>query len=156
MVGNLDSSTTDRRQPHGVFRQPIRDGWLTLSQDGRAVAPLMGDIDQFDGGETLIMFGPLTYVYLGNDHATLFRFTPVTPTLTDVVLIWLVREDAVEGRDYDVDRITWMWDVTTIQDTTIIGDNQRGVNSRRYVPGPYATREMGTRGFVEWYLTRIG
>ena len=30
----------------------------------------------------------------------------------------------------------WMWDVTTIQDTRIIGDNQKGVNSRRYPPRP--------------------
>ncbi|MBM3583163.1 MAG: aromatic ring-hydroxylating dioxygenase subunit alpha [Alphaproteobacteria bacterium] len=155
VVGNLDSTTTDRRQPYGVFRQPIREGWQTLSQDGRAVAPLMGDLKAFDCGETLVIWGPLFYVYLANDHATLFRFTPVSPTITDVVLIWLVREDAVEGRDYNVDRITWMWDVTTIQDTTIIGDNQTGVNSRRYVPGPYATLEMGTRGFVDWYVSRI-
>lgn len=156
VVETIDSTASDRRQPHGAFRQPIREGWATLSQDGRPVAPLMGDLDAFDNGETLVIWGPLFYVYLANDHATLFRFTPVTPTLTDVVLIWLVRDDAVEGRDYDVDRITWMWDVTTVQDTTIIGDNQLGVNSRRYVPGPYATREMGTRGFVDWYTNRIG
>lgn len=156
VVGRLDSAGTDRRQPHGVFRQPIREGWVTLSQDGKPVAPLMGELDEYDGGETLIMFGPLFYVYAASDHATLFRFTPVTPTHTEVVLIWLVRDDAVEGRDYDVDRIVWMWDVTTVEDTTIIGDNQLGVNSRRYGPGPYALRETGTRGFVDWYVSRVG
>ncbi len=155
-VERLDSESTDRRQPHGVFRQPIREGWVTLSQDGKPVAPLMGELDEYDGGETLVMFGPLFYVYLANDHATLFRFTPVTPTHTEVVLIWLVRGDAIESRDYDVERITWMWDVTTVEDTKIIGDNQLGVNSRRYGPGPYSMREAGTQGFVRWYLTRVG
>jgi len=155
VVERLDSATTDPRQPHGAFRQPIRDGWVTLSQDGKPVAPLMGELDAYDGGETFVMFGPLFYVYLGNDHATLFRFTPAGPTHTEVVLIWLAREDAVEGRDYDVGRITWMWDATTVEDTTIIGDNQLGVNSRRYAPGSYADREFGTRQFVDWYVSRV-
>jgi len=151
----IDSQATDRRQPYGCFRQPIREGFYTLSQDGKPVAPLMGDLKEFDCGETLLMFGPLFYVYLANDHATLFRFTPVSPTHTEVLLIWLVREDAVEGRDYDVDRVVWMWDVTTVEDTTIIGDNQLGVYSSRYVPGPYSIRERGPTGFVSWYLSRI-
>jgi Rieske 2Fe-2S family protein len=154
-VDRLGWANADPRQPYGVFRQPIREGYLTLSRDGKPVAPLMGDLDEYDGGETLAIFGALFYVYLANDHATLFRFTPVSPTLTDVVLTWMVRGDAVEGRDYDVDRVTWMWDVTTIEDTTIIGDNQKGVNSRVYVPGPYSVREQGPAGFVEWYLKRI-
>jgi len=145
----------DNRQPYGVFRQPIRDGYHTLSQDGRPVAPLMGDLEDWDRGETLLMFGPLFYVYLANDHATLFRFTPVNERHSEVVVTWLVREDAEEGRDYDIDKVIWMWDVTTIEDTKIINDNQLGVNSRRYGPGPYAARERGPIGFTQWYLTRI-
>lgn len=155
-TGRIDSDETDPRQPYGCFRQPIREGFMTLSQDGKPVAPLMGDLKEFDRGETLLMFGPLFYVYLANDHATLFRFTPISPTHTEVLLIWLVRDDAVEGKDYDVDRIVWMWDVTTVEDTKIIGDNQLGVYSRRYGPGPYSARERGPIGFVNWYLSRVG
>ncbi len=121
----------DDRQPHGAMRQPIREGYTTLSEDGRPVAPLLGDLDDWDGGETLMIFGPLTYVYLAGDHATLFRFTPVHATHTDVVVTWLANGDAREGIDYHEDKLTWMWDVTTIEDTKIIGDNQPGVNSRR-------------------------
>ena len=45
------------------------------------------------------------------------------PTHTDVIVSWLVRGDAVEeDRDYDTrSRLTWMWDVTTVEDTKIIG-----------------------------------
>ena len=67
-----------------------------------------------------------------------------------------MREDAVEGKDYDLDRLVWMWDVTTVEDTKIIGDNQLGVNSRRYEPGVYSMRERGTTGFVNWYISRLG
>ena len=143
-------------QPFGAFRQPIREGYWTLSEDGRPVAPLMGRLEEWDKGETLMIFGPLFYVYLANDHATLFRFTPVGERHTEVVVSWLVRGDAEEGRDYDVDRVIWMWDVTTIEDTKIINDNQLGVNSRRYAPGRYSEREYGTRNFVAWYLTQHG
>lgn len=141
-------------QPHGGFRQPIRDGYLTLSEDGRPVAPLLGDFKDFDGGECMLVFGPLFYIYCGNDHATTFRFTPVNGQFTEVVLTWLVHEDAAEA-DYDVDRLKWMWDVTTIQDTTIIGDNQAGVNSSRYVPGPYSEREGFASNFTRWYLHQL-
>ncbi len=146
----------DAIQPYGAFRQPIREGSWTLSQDGQPVAPLMGDLKEWDGGETLLIVGPLFYIYLANDHATLFRFTPASESHCEVVVTWLVRADAQEGMDYDVSKVVWMWDVTTIEDTKIINDNQLGVNSRRYVPGRYSEREYGTRNFVAWYLNRMG
>ena len=146
----------DAVQPYGAFRQPIREGYSTLSQDGQPVAPLMGDLKEWDKGETLLIVGPLFYIYLANDHAALFRFTPVSENHCEVVVTWLVRADAQEGRDYDTDKVIWMWDVTTIEDTKIINDNQLGVNSRRYSPGRYSEREYGTRNFIAWYLNRMG
>ena len=146
----------DELQPHAAMRQPIREGYRTLSRDGHPVAPLMGRLTEWDGGETLMVFGPLFYVYLAGDHAALFRFTPVHATHTHVEVTWLVNGDAREGEDYDEERLTWMWDVTTIEDTRIIGDNQLGVNSRRYRPGRYSTKERATTNFVEWYKRRMG
>jgi len=52
---------------------------------------------------------------------------------------WLVNADAEEGRDYDIDRLSWLWGVTTIQDGDITMDNQKGVNSRFYQPGLIAS-----------------
>jgi len=154
-VDFLPEESHDPRQPWSVFRQPIRDGYRTLSQDGRFVAPLLNPDRAPDDGEALIAFGPLFYCYLCEDHATLFRFTPVSTTFTEVKVSWVVRGDAEEGRDYDVGRLKWLWDVTTIEDTKIINDNQAGVNSRRYTPGVYSIREGWTRGFIDWYLSRV-
>ena len=142
-------------QPHTGWRQPIREGFLTLTEDGKPAGPLMGDFAEYDGAETGIVFGCLSYFYLANDHTTAFRFTPKSATYTEVELTWLVHEDAENGVDYDVERVKWMWDVTTIQDTKIINDNQKGVNSRRYTPGPYSLREASTASFIEWYLDRL-
>ena len=139
---------------HMAWREPIRPGFDTLSEDGAPVAPLMGDLSGFDGGQT-VAFLTLSFFYVANDHATLFRFTPVSPTHTEVVLTWLVDADAEEGPDYDVERLTWMWRTTTLQDTKLIADNQAGVNSRRYTPGPYAEGEHYAEAFTRWYLATI-
>lgn len=155
-TGRFHTDSDLPEQPHGAFRQPIRQGYKTLSRGGKPVAPLIGDFKHYDGGECLMIFGPLFYLYAANDHATTFRFTPVSPRHTEVVLTWLVHEDAVEGVDYEIDPLKWMWDVTTVQDTTIIGNNQAGVNTRRYRPGPYSMREPYTQEFVRWYLHRLG
>lgn len=156
IVGSVHNNTELPEQPHGAFRQPIREGYLTLSKGGKQVGPLIGDFERFDGGEMMAVFGPLFYVYAANDHVCLFRFTPMTPTHTEVVLTWLVHEDAVEGVDYTVDPLKWMWHVTTVQDTRIIGNNQAGVTSRRYSPGRYSERERFTAAFTRWYLEQLG
>jgi Rieske 2Fe-2S family protein len=63
-----------------------------------------------------------------------------------------VRGDAEEGRDYDLDKLTWLWDVTTEADRIIIERNQQGVNSRYYVPGPLSAWEDYTWKFLSWYI----
>ena len=154
-VGRSNGDHGDRRQPIGYWRQPIREGFVTLSEDGRPVAPLLGRLEHWDGGETAFTFGPLSYAYLCADHLCMFRFTPVSPELSEVVVTWHVRADAEEGRDYDLERLKWMWDATTIEDTKIIIDNQKGVNSSRYRPGPYAPLESYSAAFTRWYLERL-
>ena len=84
-----------------------------------------------------------------------YRFTPHDVQSTECEIVWLVRGDAEEGRDYDVERLKWLWDVTTIKDKMIIENNQAGVNSRFYQPGPYAPMEQWCARFVDWYLERI-
>ncbi len=142
-------------QPHHAWRMPIKNNFKTATQDGQPAAPLMGDFNDYDNAETGIFFGPLSYFYLNNDHAVTFRLTPKSEQHTEVSVSWLVNADAEEGRDYDIDRISWLWDVTTIQDGDITMDNQKGVNSRFYQPGPYSKREYGTADFVSWYLARL-
>lgn len=142
-------------QPHHAWRMPIKNGYKTATQDGSEAAPLMGDFEEYDGAETAVFFGVLSYFYLNNDYATTFRINPVSTNETEVTATWLVDENAEEGKDYDVDKIKWLWDVTTIQDKQIVEENQIGVNSSRYIPGPYSLREPGTANFVSWYLARL-
>ena len=59
---------------------------------------------------------------------------------------------AEPGKDYRVEELTWLWDVTTIADKRIIEENQKGVDSRFYESGPYTAMEDFARAFINWYL----
>ena len=140
---------------HFVTRTPIRPGYLTQSEGGKPVAPLLGDFQAYDGGITAFMSYPMNWFVACNDHAMLARFTPLSPLATEMEFTWLVREDAIAGVDYDPLTLSWLWRITAEQDKTICENNQKGVNSRRYQPGPYSTIESSTRDFIAWYLAEL-
>jgi len=133
-------------------RYPLIREHLTGSKDGKPLAPLLGAIREFDGGATDLQIGPVTYALMYCDHVVIYRFTPLTIDTADCDITWLVRGDAEEVRDYDKAQLTWLWDVTTQADKTIIERNQQGVNSRYYVPGPLSTMEDYTWKFLSWYM----
>jgi phenylpropionate dioxygenase-like ring-hydroxylating dioxygenase large terminal subunit len=65
---------------------------------------------------------------------------------------FLVPADAVEEVDYDVTRLTEIWLKTNEEDAHLIENNQRGVDSIGYEPGPYSSRAEWTVGeFADWY-----
>lgn len=136
-------------------RYPLLKGHVTGSRDGAPVAPLMGSIIDYDGGTTDLQIGPVTFGLAYCDHVVLYRFTPRGVNACDCDITWLVRGDAVAGRDYDPDALTWLWDVTTQADKRIIENNQHGVDSAYYRPGPYSAMEAFTDRFISWYLDTI-
>ena len=83
------------------------------------------------------------------------RLTPKSPQLTHAEVCWLVRSDANEGIDYNVERLTEFWRLTSEQDWVLCENNQRGVNSSKYVPGAYAPSEAGVEHFVQWYIKQL-
>jgi phenylpropionate dioxygenase-like ring-hydroxylating dioxygenase large terminal subunit len=137
------------------FRYALYDGVATGSADGRAVAPLMGRFADYDGGATSVHLGPASFLLAYPDHGVIYRFIARTPTTSEMEVVWLVRGEAREGVDYDRARLTWLWKVTSEADKRIIEQNQLGVSSRYYVPGPYAPMEYNTRRYVAWYLREI-
>jgi Rieske 2Fe-2S family protein len=128
---------------------------VTGSEDGKAVAPLMGDFTDYDGGFTYMEFGPASFFLAYPDHGVMYLFVPRDTQKTDMEIVWLVRDDAREGEDYELSRLIWMWDVTSIADKKIIDHNQKGVNSTFYRPGPFHSMEYEAIRFIEWYLNEI-
>ena len=139
-----------------VLRSALQTGHATASPDGQLLAPLMGAFSRDDGSSTYFDVGPISDFLAYPDHGVIYRFIPRSVMHTEMEVIWLVRGDAVEGRDYDLERLTWLWQVTSIEDKAIIERNQEGVNSRYYEPGPYSLQEEWTARFVAWYLAELG
>ena len=136
------------------FRYPLYDGVDSATADGKGVAPLMG-LRDYDGAVTSVHAGPTSFLVAYADHGVIYRFIPKTAHTSDLEVIWLVRGDAQEGRDYDLEKLTWLWKVTSEADKRIIEHNQLGVSSRFYRPGPYAPMEYNTTAYVDWYLREI-
>ena len=85
----------------------------------------------------------------------MFVFKPSSILKSEVELIWLVNEDAEEGRDYNTDDVTYIWDVTTQEDTTIIENNQKGLLSQSFAPGVLSQNESAVTYFYNWYFTNM-
>jgi phenylpropionate dioxygenase-like ring-hydroxylating dioxygenase large terminal subunit len=146
---------TFKAKNYDISRDPIGGARKTASKDGEPVAPLMGQFTRFDGGVSSFTLSPFVYIGMANDHAVMFQFLPLACESTDVIITWLVNGSA-GASEVDVERMIWMWDVTTIQDKAIIERNAQGVRSLAYQPGPYsATLERGPAGLVSHYLDAI-
>lgn len=136
-------------------RNPLMDGCVSGSRDGRAVAPLLGKLETYSGGASEFMIGPLMYFLIYDDHMVGYRFLPTGHNTCKCDVYWYVRGDAKPGRDYDVETLTWLWDVTTQADQEIISNNQKGVTSRYYSPGRLSEMEDFLESFLSWYAERL-
>jgi len=138
-----------------VFRSALADGVASATADSRPVGRLMGEFTAHDGNSTYFDVGPFSDFLAYADHGVMYRFVPRSVQHTEMEVIWLVHEDAVEGRDYDVPKLTWLWRVTSAEDKKIVELNQAGVNSRFFEPGPYSLQEPYAQRFVDWYLREL-
>ncbi len=137
-------------------RYPLFEGYKTGSKSGEPVAPLLGALTGFDGGATDVQLGMLNYFLVYSDHLVGYRFVPRGLQETDIQVVWMVHEDAEEGRDYDPQDVAWLWHVTSQDDERIIRHNQEGVNSHFFQPGPLAEMEFSIESFYQFYLHMIG
>ena len=138
-----------------VMRSALHDGVASATQDGRPASRLMGAFCAADGNSTYFDIGPLSDFLAYPDHGVIYRFIPRSAELTQMEVIWLVDGHAVEGVDYDVGRLTWLWKTTSAEDKKIVEMNQAGVNSRFFSAGPYSMQEAYADRFVAWYLQEL-
>ncbi len=134
-------------------RYPLNAGFETMSLDGDfLVRRLLAAIDAPEIGGLRWATEPNSFCHVFADHAFMFAAIPVGPQETHVISKWLVHRDATEGVDYDVNRLIEPWTSTNLQDRALSENNQRGVNGRGYIPGPYSeSAEDFLIRFSNWY-----
>lgn len=140
-----------------IVRMPLLEGTVSMTMDGKQGSKkLMGRIQNPDLGSMRILHLPHSWNHCMGDHMIVFTVWPIGPQETLVTTKWLVHKDAVEGVDYDVARLREVWDATNDQDRRLAEENQRGINSSAYQPGPYSkTYEFGVINFLDWYSERM-
>lgn len=137
-----------------LARIPLMNHAESFTMSTRAaVAKPMGTIPFRDAGSLLMYHYPNSWNHFLPDHAITFRVLPLSPTETEVTTSWLVHKDAVEGVDYDLKSLTEVWLATNDEDRRVVEENQKGILSPAYEPGPYSVRqEEGVIQFIDWYL----
>lgn len=141
-----------------MSRMPLVPGTKSFTMDGAFAVPnkRLGNVTLDHAGVCNKFHYPSTWAYFLPDHCLTFRVTPVSPTETELLTCWLVRKDAEEGVDYDLRHLTEVWEATNDEDRRVVEDNQLGVNSPAFVPGPYsAVHEASVDAFVDWYCSKL-
>jgi Rieske 2Fe-2S family protein len=139
-----------------AFSGELNPGYLTGSVDGKPLAPFLPGISDWTHRTDIVTTAWSTgYWQAYDDHIAVARFTPRGPEFTDCEIFWLVHPDAVEGKDYDPQKVMALWDITILEDIWIVENNHVGVKSGAYGPGRYSTHEGSPSSFVEWYMRDV-
>jgi glycine betaine catabolism A len=128
----------------------------TMSTKAAVAKPLIPSVQESRLGSLLMFNYPSTWNHVLSDHAVSFRVLPIGPKQTAVTTKWLVNAEAVEGVDYDLPTLVEVWNATNDQDRRIVEENQIGVSSPAFEPGPYnLLHEGGVVQFVDWYAAAM-
>ena len=141
-----------------AVRFPLNEGVVSMTMDGKhAVRRLMVERESGDIGSVRFATEPNSFCHAVADHLFAFTAEPVGPQETLVTTRWYVHREAVEGVDYHVENLVSLWLTTNRQDIELVENNQRGVNSVGYIPGPYSEEaEALVNRFTNWYCREAG
>ncbi len=155
-TGMTEFPDPDNNIWYAANRTPLVDGYVSETMDGKQVAPLMGDYTDPDVGTLRARMLPNFWIHASCDHSVAVRLTPTALDHTAIRMLWLVDEKAEEGKDYELDKLLPFWLLTAEQDWAICVNQQRGVNSHAYTPGPLSTyKEYNLDRFLRWYLKQM-
>jgi Rieske 2Fe-2S family protein len=140
---------------HRIARLALANGAVTQSIDGKlACQKLIGPFTAPETSSLSVWTQPNSWHHFCCDHVVTFSLTPISPDKTLLRTSWLVHEDAVEGVDYDPDRLAALWRKTNEQDGHFSAINHRGIATDGYIPGPYAVEEKLVDDFKSFYVDR--
>src|ERR1700733_11847682 len=136
-----------------VSRIPFDGDVLSTTMDGGyAVTRPLASLPFADIGQLRWHHYPSMFWHIYYDYAMFYRMLPAGPQLTLVTATWLVNAKAEEGRDYDLNHLTQVWNTTNDQDAMLSERNQHGIYTDGYAPGPYnQVLERDVVKFVECY-----
>ena len=139
-----------------ISRFALNEGAKTISMDGQhLVKKLLMEENGGNVGSLRWAIDPHLFAHATADQVFTCSFLPVSAHETHAFSKWFVHKDAVEGVDYDLPSLKELWVKTNLQDRELAENNQRGVNSPGYQPGPYSPdAESLALRFTDWYCDK--
>lgn len=152
-IDELDTLITGFR----TERLPLDGEGESHTIDTRAACrKLLGNLTSAKLGGLSFWTQPNSWHHFLGDHVVTFAVFPLDAERSLLRTKWLVHKDAVEGVDYDLDKLTEVWLATNDQDSELVGYCQEGARSQAYEPGPYSPHtEMLVEKFCNWYVGRM-
>lgn len=136
----------------GPMRMSMPEGSMTLS--GRVCAPRL-----HQGNQGLVYYYtvfPTIFLSLFPDYVLIHRLEPLATDRTRVWCDWLFAPEATASMggasEFNPQDAVEFWHMTNQQDWEVCELTQLGVQSRAYVPGPYADLESMLAAFDREYL----
>lgn len=140
---------------HRVSRLPMAEGTSSATIDGQPASRLpIWSLPETDSSSLSVHTQPNSWQHFFCDHVVTFSLTPLAPDSTLLRTSWLVHEDAKEGVDYDVERLTHVWRATNLQDGHLSEINHAGIATDGYSQGFYSLDEHLVEAFKDFYVDR--
>ena len=80
-----------------------------------------------------------------------FLFSPVSQSKTIVTQYWIKHKEA----DVDIEKMIFLWDQTSKEDSQLCEMNQKGIESQAYQPGKYGDLEISLVHYQKFYLDHL-
>ena len=140
-----------------AVRMPLAHNSVSHTTDGKlGCKKLLAPFKQPESSSLSIWTHPNSWHHFACDHIITFKVLPVSENQTLVRTKWLVRDDAIEGEDYELEHLTNCWTQTNKQDQRLVENNFAGIKTEGYTPGPYSpVTEKYVDNFANWYVSRL-
>jgi Rieske 2Fe-2S family protein len=129
---------------------PHESATLSGRACGRPVSPGLAEADRHRAFYYTLM--PNLMLSIHPDYVNYYVLTPDGVDRTIVESEWMFSPENGHNPDFNPTDAISFWDITNRQDWDIVAWSQKGIGSRRYVPGPYSPRESIPAAWDREYL----
>ena len=136
----------------------LAPGMVTLTMDGTSNLPFFRDLTEEEQkiGHTASVLRPNLFITIHPDYIHTHRMLPTGPTSVQMTYDWLFEPDSIALRDFDLDKMVELWDITNRQDARNCEWQQAGLTSREADRCTFVPQDIGPWRFHQWALKQLG